>query len=213
VEDWILKKLLVAVLLIPSICFGGSFEDHVLNHYTSVVKKIEACGYNGPIAKELAQYAVIRQGLEDGLNRPHTYSIPGISSGGWNEDILKGVIKVLKPEITLGHCRDSEGVRLFILQGDEACRVSATTIACLYGYYLVKFNKSFSDKQHQIWGRSITYSYLLSCKPDLVEYKEEYDALKNDRIKIIQRCNRMYGPKSDQIERKVNELQFLFEER
>jgi hypothetical protein len=200
----------ILFLVLPNFCIGGSFEDCVNHSYLDLVLKIQDCGIQGPLAKELAQYALVRQAHEDGLDRPKHYSVPGISAGGWNEDILKTTLKRMKCGIPVTHCYDSEGMKMFVLQGEGANVASAVTIAFLFDYYVTKFPQAFTEAQRDAWWKSRTYSYLLSCHPTLKEYQEAYDSLYGERQKILQRCNGMYGPGQERIVGEVKRLQPVF---
>jgi hypothetical protein len=207
------KRILsvLILLLLPNLCMGATFDDHVIVFYPSLVCKIEQCGIQGPLARELAQYAIIRQLHENGLDRPPSYSIPGISTGGWNEDILRHVLKKLRLDnISLTKIHDSDGVPMFVVDGLQANHLSAVTIAYLYDYYLIRFEQSFTLRQREVWQKSKVCSYILSCHPNMTEYLEAFNSMREERIRIIQKCNRMYGPGSDRIEGTVNRLQPIF---
>jgi hypothetical protein len=88
-------KCILLILMVAQVCNAATFEDHVIQHYSSVIKCIEDCGIQGPIAGEIAQYALIRQVHEDGIDRKPDYSVPGIGTGGWTSDILKTTLKRL----------------------------------------------------------------------------------------------------------------------
>jgi len=198
------------VLLLPNFCSGKSFEEHITEFYPGLVSKIEECGFCGPIAEELAQYALIRQVHEDGVERSPSHSVPGISTGGWNEDILQRVLQKLRLSVVLTKCHDSEGTSLFVIRGANANLLSATTIACLYDYYLTQFKGSFSDAQRLAWLRSKYYSWLIYRNPGVTDYLDKYTQFAEERNKIIKRCNRMYGPGADRIEFTVQRLQPKF---
>jgi hypothetical protein len=188
-----------------------SFEDHVRESYRETVLRVEESGIRGEMAREITQYALVRQIHEDGTDRSCDWSVPGIGTGGWNSEILHLTVKRLNPVIVLNHCYDSEGMRLYTLKGDKANVVSATIIANLFDLYPSRLPNSFSARQRDLWRVSRAYSYLLSCHL-IEEIKIGFKEMEWERVEIIRRCNRMYGPGSDRIEGEVKKLQPVFRE-
>jgi hypothetical protein len=203
-----MKFVILVLLLFPAICVGATFEEHVNYDYPSVVNKLEQCGFKGPIAKDLAKYALVRQVHENGTDRSPDYSIPGIGCGGWNHEFLMDTVNVFGPHLKVGRITDSEGMRMYVLKGPEATQVSTVTIARLFDHYVERFNFSKQDKD--TWQKSKVYSYILHCDPKSHEYWNEYRRLTPAREKIIKRCNKMYGPGGDRIEGQVKKLEPLF---
>jgi hypothetical protein len=203
----------ICVLFLPITSYAASFDHHINNHYLDLVEALKDNGLPGPIAKEIAPYALIRQLHEDGLDRPPTYSVPGIGCGEWTGEIVKKCVKRVNPVIKLnkvvGDAASGGSMSLYCLQGEKANLIGALSVAHVFDYYVDHYY--FSEADRAVWRRSKTYSYLLHCDPNLKEYEAEYKSLQEERTKIIQKCNRMYGPGSGRIESTINKLNPLFE--
>ena len=66
-----------------------TYVDHIESYYKPLVQKIQEYGLKGPIALELAQFALLRQVHEDGINRPADRSLNGMVPGGVNKRVME----------------------------------------------------------------------------------------------------------------------------
>jgi hypothetical protein len=198
-------------LIWVSLCSAESlsFEDHIITSYSQSIECVKQVGIQGPIAEEITQWAIVRQLHENGLDRPATYCIPGISCGSWNEENLKWSLKRIPNDIKVTRIRDSEGMPLYVLTGNKANLVSTATVALLFDYYVDHFSW-FSQKEKEAWAESKKYSYLIAQGFDFPQYREAFANLKEDREKILRKCNGGYGPGRDRIQGEVKRLAQLF---
>ncbi len=186
-----------------------SFEDHVITSYNASVACVKQVGIQGPIAEEITRWAIVRQLHENGLNRPATYCIPGISCGSWNEENLRWSLKRIPNNIEVTRIRDEYGMALYVLKGNKANLVSTATVALLFDYYVDNFSW-FSPKEKEAWSESKKYSYLIAQGFAFPEYQEAFDSLQPEREKILRKCNGGYGPGRDRIQGEVKRLEQLF---
>jgi hypothetical protein len=210
-----LKFPIAVILLLVSVGIAGansflSFEDHIITSYNASVECVKQVGIPGPLAKEVTQWAIVRQLHENGLNRPATYCIPGISCGSWNEENLRWSLKRIPNNIEVTHIRDEDGMALYVLKGNKANLVSTATVALLFDYYVDNFSW-FSPKEKEVWSESKRYSYLISQGFALPEYQEAFDNLQPEREKILRKCNGAYGPGRDRIIGEVKKQKELFD--
>jgi hypothetical protein len=211
-------KLKLPMICVLVLCLFGianaekltlSFEDHVITSYRDSIRCVEKVGIRGPIANEITRWAIVRQLHENGLDRPPTYCIPGIGCGGWNEENLKWSLKRIHHNLKVTKIRDSEGMLMYVLEGENANLVSTATVALLFDYYVETFSW-FSKQEKQVWTDSKKYSYLISQGFVLPEYLEAFENLREEREKILRKCNGAYGPGRDRIQGEVKRLAQLF---
>lgn len=204
--------ILILILLSAGIVNANSFlsfEDHIITSYNASVECVKQVGIQGPLAQEVTQWAIVRQLHENGLNRPATYCIPGISCGSWNEENLRWSLKRIPNNIEVTRIRDEDGMALYVLKGNKANLVSTATVALLFDYYVDNFSW-FSPKEKSVWTESKKYSYLISQGFAFPEYQEAFDNLQPEREKILRKCNGAYGPGRDRIIGEVKKLEPLF---
>jgi hypothetical protein len=200
---------LLTVVLVSNASAFLSFEDHIITSYRDSIRYVEKAGIKGPIANEITKWAIVRQLHENGLDRPATYCIPGIGCGGWNEENLKWCLKRIPNNIQLSQIRDSEGALMYVLKGEKANLISTATVALLFDYYVEKM-PWFSAKEKEAWSESKKYSYLISQGFVLPDYVEAFENLREEREKILRKCNGAYGPGRDRIIGEVKKLAQLF---
>jgi len=182
--------LLNLALFLLFISPAPSQVDLVAHHITK-------CGIQGPVAKELATWALGRQKLEDGFKRPKDQSIPGLGCGGWNRKMLDLVLEKTSITPKMGTVRDEEGMCLIKMDGANVQIVSATTIAMLFDYYVENLN--FHPKEEKrLWEQSKVDS-ALTIVGDL-NAVDRLSKQTEKRIKIIKRSNNAYGPNGNAVE-------------
>jgi hypothetical protein len=187
-----------------------SFEDHILTSFSGSIEAINKAGIKGPIAEEVARWALIRQLHENGLNRGHTYCIPGISCGGWNRETLNWCLRYVTNEVGVSRIADSEGMLMYELNGRGANIVSTAAVALLFDYYVKHFNW-FSTKEKEDWEESRKYSDLIAQGFDFPQYRKQFHLLKDARQKILRKCSGGYGPGNERISSEVKKQSDLFE--
>jgi hypothetical protein len=162
-----------------------------------VAHRVTQCGIQGPVAKELATWALGRQKLEDGLTRPVDQSIPGLGCGGWNRKVLNTVLEKVSLTPKMSSIRDEEGMCLIKMDGKNVQIISATTIAMLFDYYVENLN--FHPKEEKrLWEQSkIDSALTIVGDPTSVERLAKQT---EKRIKIIKRSNNAYGPNGSAVE-------------
>lgn len=187
-----------------------SFEDHVITSFKASVNCVEQVGLDGPIAQEVTRWAIVRQLHENGLDRPATYCIPGISCGGWNKEMLEYSLRIIPNELAISRIYDSEGLPMYVLKGNKANLVSTATVALLFDYYVTNLSW-FSKQEKEAWSDSKRYSYLISQGFNFPEYRTAFAELKEARQKILRKCNGGYGPGRERISGEVKKLDDLFD--
>ena len=145
--------LCACTLFSPVYAEEQTFEDHVWGSFDESIQCVEQVGLTGPIAQEVTRWAIVRQLHENGLDRPATYCIPGISCGGWNKEMLEYSLKMIPNELEISRIRDSEGLPLYVLRGDKANLVSTATVALLFDYYVTNLSW-FSKQEKEAWSDS-----------------------------------------------------------
>lgn len=186
-----------------------SFEDHVITSFKACTACVEQVGLSGPIAQEITRWAIVRQLHENGLNRPATYCIPGISCGGWNKEMLEYSLRIIPNELAISRIYDSEGLPMYVLKGNKANLVSTATVALLFDYYVTNLSW-FSEQEKETWSDSKRYSYLIAQGFNFPEYHTAFADLKEARQKILRKCNGGYGPGRERISGEVKKLNDLF---
>lgn len=201
----ILSIILTTILILP-LQANPTIENIIKSEYIHVIDKLNKEGFYGPISNEIGSIAFCRFILENGVNRPTTYSVPGISCGSWNTQIITNLKPIKLKELCLGKVVDSEGMSLFKLEGHQSNVWSTIAIAKLFDYYIHNF-KWFSDQDRYIWAKSKKASYLI--------YNDFHSAFfymnKDKREKILQRCSGGYGPKNDNVIGMKNKYKHLFD--
>ena len=154
--------------------------------------KLKYGEFPGPIGPIMAQWALGRQVLEDGISRRRGESCAGISRVGFNAEALKKAVG--RDNISISLASDGEGT-FYMLHGHYANIYSATTIAYLFDTYVGKFLK----REKRQWAQAKETSKAIQMNPDSFELNHRfYCILKPDNI--IKKCNRIYGPQSGAVE-------------
>ena len=218
-----LKFPIIWVLMLVCISLGAStnissanassylsFEDHVLTSFHKCIEGVNQAGIRGPLAEEITRWAIVRQLHENGLDRGHTYCVPGISCGSWNKDTLDWCLKRVPNDVKVTRIKDSEGMALYELKGHNANVVSTAAVAMLFDYYVQHFSW-FTKEEKEVWDKSKAYSELINYGAIEGDYLENYNQLYDSRQKILAKCNGGYGPGRDRIVGEVKKLAELFD--
>jgi hypothetical protein len=181
---------------------GDKDVSHVQEYFDTLVVKIQQHVIKGPMAEEVAKYAIIRQLHEDGDNKPKGYSVPGLSFG----HPIKGIVNCTDLEgCVTSSANDSDGVPMYVFKGENAVVISGVLITKVFDHFVMNMNL-FKEKDIEIWDRSKKDSYLLANRIDLDEYRVRFNENKSERDKIIRRCNQLYGPAGNSIEQRIKKI-------
>ncbi len=150
-----MRKLIIFAAFSPLVCSNvwaaASFEEHIQLNYPLVIEHLTARGLTGPVWTEMAKYALIRQAVEDGVTRPHSMSIVGMSIGGAHAQIMD----------TLGlkkGCQNEHGWTLsstesyYTIKGPRANICSTVALCLLWDKYIVELHTNrFRDPEKTQW--------------------------------------------------------------
>lgn len=195
-----------------------SIEEHVLVHYKIVCDQLQERGFQGPFAREVAKFALIRQIIEDGHTRDHSVSIVGMSPGGRNAEVLNelglAMGKSNDDGLSLQSLTSNEGETFYCIKGPRANVCSAIAITLLWDKYVNGAQKEwFTPSEVLAWNKSKTISQRIATNSATKEEVEAYEGeLAAPRRKIIEKANRIYSPTAAQaITKIVRDMEPLFE--
>ena len=177
-----------------------SIEEHVLVHYNLVCDQLQERGFQGPFAREVAKFALIRQIIEDGQTRDHSVSIVGMSPGGTNAAVLDelglAMGKSNRDGLSLQRLTSSAGETFYCIKGPRANVCSAIAITLLWDKYVNGAQKErFTPSEVQAWNKSKTISQRIAVNSATKKEVEAYEGeLAAPRRKIIEKANRIYSP-------------------
>lgn len=192
-------RILLALIFfsIPTVCLATTHQEYFDTYLKNLTSKLNCLEYQGPLCGLVARVALARQSLEDGLNRKSTVSIAGISTGGFNKEIVDQT--VLNSGLSVGYAFDSDGGRFYVFKGEDANIFSALCISRLFNVYVCKF----LNKDQKPWNLAKEISKAIAQKPDSFELNHLfYVKLRPDRI--VEKANRLYGPQYDSVIRIAN---------
>jgi hypothetical protein len=174
-----------------------SIEEHVLVHYKLVCDQLQERGFEGPFAREVAKFALIRQVIEDGQNRDHSVSIVGMSLGGTNAEVLDELGLVMgksnQDGFSLQRLTSNEGETFYCIKGPRANVCSAIAITLLWDKY-VNGAQRFTPSEVLAWNKSKTISQRIATNSATKEEIEAYEGeLAAPRRKTIEKANRIYS--------------------
>ncbi|MBI5249931.1 MAG: hypothetical protein HY912_10600 [Desulfomonile tiedjei] len=208
----------VVFLLVVQQSHAKSIEEHILVSYNRVVTELKIHGFDGPLAKEAAKFALVRQLIEDGINRDHSVSIVGMSMGGVNGEVMSDLGLELGKEnsngLVLKRVTSSDGVACYGIYGPRANVCSAVAIVLLWDKYIMEaYPDSFKQQEIEAWKVSRDLSPKIACgsaqSDEIALYNGE---LSQPRRKALEKANRMYSPTaSSAIEKIVTDMQPLFD--
>lgn len=183
---------LLILIVIPTVCSASSHQEYFDTYLKDLTRKLNSTEYPGPLSKEVAKVALARQSLEDGISRSCDVSIAGISTGGFNKEIVDDTIS--DSGLSVSHAFDAEGGRFYVFKGNQANIYSALCISKLFDYYVGKF----LSKDQKTWSQAKEVSRAIGQDPDSFELNHRFFIeLKPDQI--IKKANRLYGPKHDSV--------------
>ena len=185
--------LLIGALMLysPSYSQAMTHQERFEQDYKLTVIKLKYSHFPGPLANEMAKVALARQVLEDGPNRHPNESIAGISTGSWNKEIVDSCVP---KHIKIDTINDSTGARFYHFKGFQSTLYSALVVSKLFDFYVNKFLKT----ERKDWFLCKETSKAISQTPDSFELNFFFYNKLNP-IKIIEKCNRLYGPQSESV--------------
>lgn len=160
-------------------------------HLQTVISKLEEKDFKGPIGPIMAQRALSRQILEDSISKPPTYSVAGISKGGFNSAIANEVLRDYS--LTVRSIRDNTGDGpFFSFSGPQANIASAVIIAKLFDFYV---NKFMNKENKKTWFMAKETSKGIYLNPDSFELNHKFYCNLQPE-KIMKKSCQIYGPNS-----------------
>ena len=194
--------VLTGVSPLPSYTSMDPHAVYFEKHLPVVISKLQEKDFKGPIGPIMAQIALGRQVLEDGLSKKPENSCAGVSKGGFNSAIANEVLRDYN--LNIGSIRDSSGDGpFFYFTGPQANIASTIIIAKLFDFYVTKF---MSGEDKKIWYRSKEVSKAIQQNLDSLELNHDfYCKLQPDRI--IKKSNRMFGPNDKSVDQIIKRSQ------
>lgn len=205
-----IKIFVIFCVLIPTVPASAyiSYEERILVFYDDVVKQTQDHGLSGPIAAEVAQFALLRRIHEDGLTRSIYVSMNGMVPGQPNKSVVK--------QLDLGECEldvitAKDGQGCYVIRGRHANVLGAVAIALWYDKIINSTRFRICNKEERkIWNDSRHYSHMIAIGRKHPKYKIRFRRLKPERLRILKKVNRAYGPRGKAINQKREKLKSLF---
>ncbi len=195
-----MKYVLAAVLMVITTGFAnaGGFEQHIRCNYHAVVDRLREHGWDGPFARELARYALIRQVVEDGCGRADSTSIVGMCIGGTHAKVMADLgLKfgtTSDKNLKLRRVSAPDGGDYYGIYGPKANVCSATAVALLWDRYITADQRSrFPEKERIAWTDSKNVSERIACDEADPNEVAQFESLKPLRIRAIERANGIYS--------------------
>ena len=201
-------RLFVSILLclIGSNAMGMTYVDHIEKYYKPLVKRIQEYGLKGPIAMELAQFALLRQVHEDGLTRPADKCLNGMVPGGINKRVMER-LDWTSYELSKVTARDGQGC--YCITGPDANIQGAVAIALWYDEMIDSW-PSVKEHERELWDRSKVNSYLLTTAFIDTEYVMTFLGDETGRLQLLRKTNNWYGPGGRHIDQLRVKLRPIF---
>lgn len=192
--------------LITSNSMGMTFVDHIRRYYPPLVHKVQEYGLRGPIAMEVAQFALLRQIFEDGMDRSAERSFNGMVPGGINKKVME---RLDWSHLKLSTVSANDGQYCYSISGPGANLQSALAIALWYDE-IIHDQPSIKDRERELWERSKTCSYLQTTA--FVDTRHVMTFLGDEpaRLQLLMRVNGLYGPKGHYINQLREQLRPAF---
>jgi len=171
-----------------------SIEEHVLVDYKLVCDQLQERGFQCPLAREVAKFALIRQVVEDGQTRNHSVSIVGMSPGGTNAEVLDelglAMGKSNHDGLSLQRLTSNAGETFYCIKGPRANVCSAIAITLLWDKYVNGAQKErFTPSEVLAWNKSKTISQRIATnsatKKEVEAYEGELAALRRKLMALF----------------------------
>jgi hypothetical protein len=192
------------------------YSEYLESYFKKSIEKLNEYGFKGPFAEEVAQYAIARQIIEDGMDREHTVSMVGMVPGGLNKRVVQRLGLILNQTndagYKLGRVTANDGQGCYAFYGDFSNVLSVVAVVMVWDEYVNGEEKFLrTEDLKEAWNNSKNLSNRLFDSSDNVALQEEYDKLKGLRLKVIERCNAMYGPNGSSVKMIVKNMRDVFD--
>ena len=176
------------------------YETRILRYFEDVVSEVEDHGLSGPIGEEAAKFALLRRIHEDGLDRPTDVSMNGMVPGSPNKEVIE---QLYMPECELGRVTANDGQGCYVIRGPRANVFGAAAIALWYDAIVNSDRFKVCDERERIiWNTSRHHSHMIAIGKKAAIHKNYFRAFREERIRILEKVNRAYGPQG----RIINQL-------
>lgn len=192
--------------LITSNSMGMTFADHIERYYPPLVQKVQEYGLEGPIAMEVAQFALLRQILEDGMDRSADRSFNGMVPGGLNQRVME---KLDWSRLKLSKVTANDGQYCYSITGPGANLQGALAIALWYDE-IINDQPIIKDRERELWERSKTCSYLQTTAFIDTRHVMTFLGDEPGRLRLLKRVNELYGPQGHYINQLREQLRPAF---
>ena len=210
-------KCSLLLLILSSNCYAMSYEEHIKNYYCDIVQKMRSkLNIRGPLANELAKYALLRQIHEDGKNRSPNKSCVGMGVGGINGKALAFLGFSLESDddvyrliIVRANAPDYAGQKFYMLYGPRANVWNCLAIIYVWDYYLSN-SKYFKNDDINIWNKLKRLSSSLDDHMSVLQYIKFHFLYRNDLRRMLCKVNSLYGGNYKLINRQVEKYNDVF---
>lgn len=183
-----------------------TYVEQIEMNYRPLVQKIQEHGLEGPIAMEVAQFALLRQILEDGIDRSSDKSFNGMVPGGVNKRVME---RLDWTHHRLSRVTANDGQGCYCITGPRANLQGALAIALWYDEIISSW-PSIKDHERDLWERSKTFSYLQTTAFADTRHVMTFLGDESVRLKLLMKANECYGPKGCYINQLREELRPVF---
>lgn len=163
-------------------------------------------GFETPFAHEVIPYAIARQQLEDGPSKPPTVSAVGMYPGGTNKEVMEQLCLEWHGH-KVSTVTDSEGQGCYMINGPRAQDWGVVCVLLVWDKYINSGKFSFPEHLKHAWNESKRISWMFKHVKTLPlsDLFGNYERLRIDRIKAIEKVNNMYGPGGEDLNRKLKQ--------
>lgn len=199
-----IPAIIACVVLLLALAAHASdrvpYEIRIMKYFESIVEEVQDHGLSGPIAKEAAQFALLRRIHEDGLDRATDVSMNGMIPASPNREVIE---QVYMPECELGRVTANDGQGCYVIEGPRANIYGATAIALWYDAIINSDRfKICNEREREIWNMSRHHSHMIAIGRTAAIHENYMRVFKEDRLEILEKVNRAYGPAG----RNINQL-------
>ncbi len=196
----------VLLCLISSNALSMTYVDHIESYYKPLVKELQGYGLRGPISLELAQFALLRQIHEDGIDRSADRSLNGMVPGGINQRVMDRLDWSFHK---LSRVTANDGQGCYCIRGPRANIQGALAIALWYDEIISTW-PSVDDRERALWERSKVNSYLQTTPFTESEYVLTFLGNEPARLALLTKVNNWYGPQGRHIDQLRKKLRAAF---
>jgi hypothetical protein len=183
-------------------------ETRILKYFRSVVDETKDHGLSGPIAFEAAQFALLRRIHEDGLSRDTAVSMNGMVPGSPNKEVIT---RLDLDGCELSHTTANDGQGCYVINGPRANIFGAVAIALWYDEIINSDRFHICNKREkEIWNTSKHHSHMIAIGKKAPIHRNYMRAFRKERIQILEKVNRAYGPQGKHINALRKKLEPFF---